>query len=346
MKRQVCVFLTILILFSFCCNAYALEPNWKSLYSEKITQITSEYKSGIRSDENHMELWGDNVIYFALADINFDGVPELYHTLCSYFEHEPATLKEFEEIYYIKNGLVLKGTIEAESDLGLLPMYAGRVERDGALYEYNSRWQYVLRNTDTEEYSFVVNDSYSGFMDVPERRVDRLIFDAETGILKAENMLYQEIDSYTQAEYISGYEFVSQGLYNSYSSDSEYNINNWKAGYIAPKMTWMGENILFDVPPVIVNGRTLVPIRKIAQMLGAVVSWDESTQNVKIEKDGNVLVMTINKNEYSLNGEAKTMDVPAKIMSGRTMVPVRVVSENLDCHVQWDADMNMVKLTK
>jgi hypothetical protein len=89
------------------------------------------------------------------------------------------------------------------------------------------------------------------------------------------------------------------------------------------------------VPPVIEQGRTLVPLRAIFEALGADVKWDGSTQTVIAIKAGKEIKLIIGGQAYK-NGQPVTLDVPAKIVDGRTMVPLRFVSEALGTSVRWE----------
>ena len=91
-----------------------------------------------------------------------------------------------------------------------------------------------------------------------------------------------------------------------------------------------------DVAPVVVNSRVLVPIRVVSEGLGAQVSWDNPSQTVTVKKGSVTLKMVANKTTYTKNGVNKTMDVPVKVIKNRTLVPIRVVSEDLGAGVQWD----------
>ncbi|WP_342548350.1 stalk domain-containing protein [Paenibacillus sp. FSL P2-0089] len=83
-----------------------------------------------------------------------------------------------------------------------------------------------------------------------------------------------------------------------------------------------------DVPPVIREQRSLVPVRAVAEALGAEVKWDHATKTATITLDGKVLTMTL--------GELiEGMDVPAQAIDGRIMVPLRYVSETLGAYVMW-----------
>jgi len=64
-----------------------------------------------------------------------------------------------------------------------------------------------------------------------------------------------------------------------------------------------GEHPVFDVPPVIKSGRTLVPIRAISQSLGAEVTWNQEEQTAIIEKDGVEIKLVLNEVKANVNGE-------------------------------------------
>ncbi len=102
------------------------------------------------------------------------------------------------------------------------------------------------------------------------------------------------------------------------------------------KVTIDGSNQSYDVMPVIENGRTLVPMRAIFEALGAEIKWDDATKTVTGTKGDVSVVLTIGNTLAKVNEKEVTLDVPAKIVSDRTMVPVRFISESLGCNVGWD----------
>ena len=104
------------------------------------------------------------------------------------------------------------------------------------------------------------------------------------------------------------------------------------------------KTVKFDVPPTIVNGRTLVPLRAIFEALGATVDWDDATQTVTSEKGETKISLTINSNIMTVNGEEKTLDVPATLIDSRTLVPVRAISESFGLQVGWDGENNLVSI--
>lgn len=110
-------------------------------------------------------------------------------------------------------------------------------------------------------------------------------------------------------------------------------------------LTIDGQPLASDVPPTVVGGRTLVPVRAIFEGLGATVSWNDETKTVTAVKDFKDIVLVLNSKDAKVNGLAKTLDVPAQIINERTMVPARFVAENLDCSVIWDEATQTVAIT-
>lgn len=106
-----------------------------------------------------------------------------------------------------------------------------------------------------------------------------------------------------------------------------------------------GELINFDQKPVIENGRTLVPMRAIFEAFGAKVDWDGDTKTVTAYKDDSVITLSIDDVNAYKNNELITLDVPARLINDRTMVPVRFIAESLDINTDWNGDLRQVILT-
>ncbi|MNO21756.1 hypothetical protein D3C76_115320 [compost metagenome] len=90
---------------------------------------------------------------------------------------------------------------------------------------------------------------------------------------------------------------------------------------------------------------TLVPLRVIIEGLGAQVAWNQQSKTATIQKDGNVLALTIGKKTAQVNGEQIGLDVSVEIVNGRTMVPIRFVSEQLGLQVTWNQSLRTISLT-
>ncbi len=102
--------------------------------------------------------------------------------------------------------------------------------------------------------------------------------------------------------------------------------------------------IEFDQPAIITENRTLVPFRKIFEVLGAEVEWIPETRTAVSQKDGKVVTITIGSNELYINNEPVYLDVPARILNNRTLVPVRAISEAYDCYVDWQGEERLVEI--
>ena len=99
-----------------------------------------------------------------------------------------------------------------------------------------------------------------------------------------------------------------------------------------------------DVAPMIVNDRTLVPARVVFENLKAEVEWDEASRRVFITSGGTKIVFKIGSNKATINNEQTTMDCAPVIVDGRTMVPIRFVSEKLGYTVNWDGTAKKVSI--
>jgi hypothetical protein len=101
----------------------------------------------------------------------------------------------------------------------------------------------------------------------------------------------------------------------------------------------------FDQDPVIIEGRTLVPLRGIFEKVGAQVQWDGTTNTVTTTKDSTIISLKIGSNNASVNGKTIDFDVPARLIHNRTMIPLRLLAESLGLHVGWDGSRNEVTIT-
>ena len=103
--------------------------------------------------------------------------------------------------------------------------------------------------------------------------------------------------------------------------------------------------LVFDVAPVIIEGRTMVPLRTIFEALGAEITWNGDTRTVIVNKGNTEISLKLDSKEAIVNGKKVSLDVPACAISGRTMVPARFVSESLGCDVDWDRNTKTINIT-
>jgi hypothetical protein len=107
-----------------------------------------------------------------------------------------------------------------------------------------------------------------------------------------------------------------------------------------------GQGKTSDVAPMISGGRTLIPIRVISEGLGADITWNSVSRKVLIQQESlegkRDISFIIGDRSFYVDGAQKQTDVPPLIVNGRTMVPIRAVSESLESEVSWDANERKV----
>ena len=106
-----------------------------------------------------------------------------------------------------------------------------------------------------------------------------------------------------------------------------------------------GKTLPFDVPPQIMNGRTMVPLRAIFEAMGATINWDGNTQTVTATKSDTVVVLKIGSTSPTINGKIVTIDQPGVIVNGRTLAPLRFVAEAFGGKVEWNGGTQTATIT-
>ena len=116
-----------------------------------------------------------------------------------------------------------------------------------------------------------------------------------------------------------------------------------------------GENIANDVAPIVVNDRTMLPVRFVAEALGATVSWDERNQKVLVKSTNAHISIKIGEKSAEVAVqitpdympiETVELDSPAFVENDRTYLPLRFIAENLGADVQWDDATQTITITK
>jgi hypothetical protein len=91
----------------------------------------------------------------------------------------------------------------------------------------------------------------------------------------------------------------------------------------------------YETAPIIIDGRTMIPARALAEAMGGAAAWNEAAQEVTLSVNEITVVMRLGQKEYTRNGERLTMDAAPTIIRGRTRIPLRFASEALGCSVEW-----------
>ena len=95
------------------------------------------------------------------------------------------------------------------------------------------------------------------------------------------------------------------------------------------------DTVVEGTAPVIVNDKTLLPVRFLSESIGAKVEWDEKTQRITIYGDKRIF-LTMNSNIMQVEKEKRTLQTPAMEINGRTYVPLRDIVEALDIGCYWE----------
>lgn len=111
------------------------------------------------------------------------------------------------------------------------------------------------------------------------------------------------------------------------------------------------EEIISDTPAMIVNDRTMLPMRTISEKLGAVVTWIPESRIIFVAKDTQLIVMQVGNPQMSIQSigsddpETVTLDAEPFIYNDRTFVPVRTIAEALQATVDWNAETKSISIT-
>lgn len=107
-----------------------------------------------------------------------------------------------------------------------------------------------------------------------------------------------------------------------------------------------GDPVVFSgTGPVSIDGRVLVPLRGVLEKMGAFVDWAPATRTVGAQKGTTNVQLKIGARSATVNGNPVALDVPAMIITGSTMVPLRFVGEALGAGVVWDVTTKTVDIS-
>jgi len=119
-------------------------------------------------------------------------------------------------------------------------------------------------------------------------------------------------------------------------------------GYDAPRIiqvTLHGAYLYFDVPPENFSGRVMVPMRVIFEAIGANIAWNANTRTITATRGSTVVQTTIGSRIIRVNGVARAIDTAPVILDGRTLVPVRFISEAFGYTVRWNGTSKIVAIS-
>lgn len=145
--------------------------------------------------------------------------------------------------------------------------------------------------------------------------------------------------------------YVSNWPYKTYG-DAQYVEHVLR--YYHNYMTYSGVKVRIndklvkfeDQYPVIREDRTLIPVRGLLEALGAKVDWNPDTLCAIVTKDGKEITIPIDINEAYIDGETVPVEVCARLVNGRTMVPLRFITDNFNIEIDWEESTRTVNIYK
>ena len=102
----------------------------------------------------------------------------------------------------------------------------------------------------------------------------------------------------------------------------------------------------YDTKPVIVDGRTLLPVRAVIEEFGGNVNWNSDTKEVSLTHNENEIVLTINSTQASINSSVQNLDTAPVIINNRTMLPIRFIAESFGFDVECNQNNKTITITK
>lgn len=200
------------------------------------------------------------------------------------------------------------------------------------LFRKNEHTYILVDPISLNSYSYLsTTDAYVGYK---YHKIENKILDSNLNVVYSDDTL----------NYNGGDKSIDNGLIKQkYFGSSSFN------GYLIFKDSGVKVNLdnsrlEFDVLPVIQNGRTLVPMRTIFEALGADIEWNGETKTITAKSNDVTIKMQIGNNTLTKNGVSTQMDVCPQLVDGRTMVPVRAVSDSFNVTVDWDSYTQTVSL--
>ncbi len=237
-----------------------------------------------------------------------------------------------------KNRLIVKGTNKKVIDYSFM----------NKCYDATIIYDSLRSKNETERRYFIYESLYNNFLDgnsiISQASV---LIDSEDLKSKADSFINQ-----VEANPVKTYSVTDMTGLNSWDfSNIKTTAKTTENNTPAVSNNNNGISVLlndsalsFTQPPVIENGTTLVPMRAIFEAMGASVDWNGETQTVTSVKDSTTISLTLNKNTATVNGKDISLAVPAKLINGSTMVPLRFVSESLGAEVNWDGASKTVTI--
>lgn len=240
--------------------------------------------------------------------------------------HSPVWFSETSINFWVKRGL------RAENIVLGMPLYAKPSFRQYRhLVEMNPDYAYVDFVSTTP-----LESNYNGMNTLREKTI--IAMNQAGGV-----MLFDvNEDANDETSIVS----MIDGLLSARRHLSEEELKAYVTVVLNNRELVFSESENLGVPFIDENNRTLVPLRKPLEAIGAEVSYDGLNRSVRVEKDGNIVIIPIDGNIITVNSKEVAMDAKAIIKDSRTYIPIRFIFEALGYDVEWKAGSKIIMISK
>ena len=285
-----------------------------------------------------------------MVDMNNDSIPELLCIFCDEWgPDEYAVLIEYDNGFKIGAEIPFNNAITPAGGREF-----HRILKANGKFYYESYSSTRIHNGFycKEEISQEITLNQNGYNTIVYSSQSKDFIDYEEGA--ESHVVYvndEKVDEFNHNYVVDNFEIVADS-------------NNYEANWIGHKpqfgkdytkfwddnetitVTIDGKTISFDQPPIIVSGRTLVPVRAVVEAMGGEVCWDDVTQTATLILGEDIIKLTIDNTTAYLNDEEKILDVAPQIINSRTLMPIRFVAESFDYQVDWDEETQTVLIRR
>jgi N-acetylmuramoyl-L-alanine amidase len=206
--------------------------------------------------------------------------------------------------------------------------------------------------TDSQAASGTINGSVVNVRSAPSSSseiIGTILKDTQVEIVALSGDWYQikfaKLQGYVARELITATTTAAATVVTKTTSKATTPAVTTTIGIPTPSVILNGSHLSFEVPPRIENGRTLVPLRAIFEAMGANVEWDETTRTVTARNSNTTVILPLGSTSPTVNGQINKLEVPAKIINDRTLVPLRFVGEAFGGKVDWNAQTTTITIT-
>ena len=300
-----------------------------------LSHIVAEY-----GDRKPIMIVEGAVSYTAALEPTIDYTQWAANNIKRFYAFIPRVYPQIKAMYYYdsKGAAGAKENYMLSENPVLKTLYTGIIKGDYYLSTLESAdFRYVLLGTTLEKKPHRISayvKSYEPVIDKVEYYIDRklvkvskqLPFDFEYDFSKS-NLDHARI---TARAYLPDGTLVMQ--------------KDYEVDLISPviKVKYQGEVLRFDQAPVVVNGRTLVPMKRIFEAFGMTVSYEARTRTITAEGQNHKVVLVLGEKTALVDGEVVALDVPVTAVAGRTMVPLKFIGQSIGLSVTYDGAQRTV----